>query len=622
MRGTKAFAALAAGLAACASSKAQQQPPDAAAGAADAPPAAIDSMIDADLEMRALSVDTFADFSADAATLDRTTVETWGAVEPIAWYTGGLVRRGSDTGTIGTSATTTWEAVQGFPSTGRVALEWSTAAGWGSAIAPGVGLTASDNWTQWDEGEIHLEPGTWTFTLSADDHGFVEIAPPGTSNFMRVVSTDWPNETSGTFVASTDDWYPFRFAYGNGGGASGIGLRYASASVATSPIPRDRFRARADQLTGLAELAFDDSHDLGAVTAALDAATPGNADWMMTCPPDLGLTANDTFSVRWSGQLRIDVAGSYTFRYVTDDGQRLWIDGKRVIDAWSDTTADTTSSAIELDVGWHDIVIDFSENTASAAAHLTVASGPDPGLVGLPLPPDRLRPIEARGERVTTGANHTDVAIPDLSTIQSTIDVTAPAGATVTSIDVGYEINHGNWGDLVVTVKAPNGATYVTRNRVDAGVGGDRTERISFVGFAGAPAAGTWTLLVQDAVSGSTGTLLDYSITPHFTGGAPPVPAAASFVSTVRDLGAPTGFGPLTWTARVPAGAGLSVRVRTCADPGACAGAEWSAPIKTSGETPATPIARYLQYRVDFTSDGDHTASLDALTIAYSITKF
>src|SRR5262249_34739315 len=218
-----------------------------------------------------------------------------------------------------------------------------------------------------------------------------------------------------------------------------------------------------------AEMASDDSHDLGPVTSALDATAPANIDWMTSTPPDLGLTSSDTFSVRWTGQLRIDVAGSYAFHYVSDDGQRLWIDGTRVTDAWSDAVADTTTAPIMPSAGWHDLVIDVSQNTGSAAARLLVASGPD--LAGLPLPVDHLRPIEARSERLSPGTNHTDVAIPDLSTIQSTIAINAPAGATVTSVDVGYEINHGNWGDLVVTVKAPNGATYVTRNRADAAVG-------------------------------------------------------------------------------------------------------------------------------------------------------
>src|SRR5262249_2356575 len=79
------------------------------------------------------------------------------------------------------------------------------------------------------------------------------------------------------------------------------------------------------------------------------------------------------------------------------------------------------------DRGWHDVVIDESENTSSAAAHLTVASGP--ALVGVPLPVDLLRPVEARSERVAPRTDRTHVNIGDLPTIESDVTVDAPAAA-------------------------------------------------------------------------------------------------------------------------------------------------------------------------------------------------
>src|SRR6187397_1297417 len=42
--------------------------------------------------------------------------------------------------------------------------------------------------------------------------------------------------------------------------------------------------------------------------------------------------APDTFSVRWSGTLVAPRSESYTFHTTSDDGVRLWIDGKLVID--------------------------------------------------------------------------------------------------------------------------------------------------------------------------------------------------------------------------------------------------------------------------------------------------
>ncbi|MFZ4759636.1 MAG: PA14 domain-containing protein, partial [Burkholderiaceae bacterium] len=60
----------------------------------------------------------------------------------------------------------------------------------------------------------------------------------------------------------------------------------------------------------------------------------------------------DLFSVRWSGAVLADIGGTYRFQTVSDDGVRLWVDGKLVIDNWTlhGPTTDT-SAAIVLEPG-------------------------------------------------------------------------------------------------------------------------------------------------------------------------------------------------------------------------------------------------------------------------------
>ena len=43
---------------------------------------------------------------------------------------------------------------------------------------------------------------------------------------------------------------------------------------------------------------------------------------------------SDNFSVRWEGQVKIDESSKYTFYTISDDGVRLFIDGKNIINNW------------------------------------------------------------------------------------------------------------------------------------------------------------------------------------------------------------------------------------------------------------------------------------------------
>jgi subtilisin-like proprotein convertase family protein len=613
-------------IAGCASAGGDASTPDASGsdpidGAPGEPDALVPDAIPSDAMVSSLSLtdDVAADFVAAASS--ETTVEAWGAVAPIAHYTGGLLQRASDTGVFVDPSTTTWATIQGYTATGKNAITWLSQQLWGADTPPSVGLTSPDDFSMWFEGEIWLEAGAWSFSLLADDHGFVEIAAPGTALFERVLNANWNVAGTGPFTAATTGWHPFRFAVAEQGGGAEYTLQFSGPGVALQTIPRDRFRARVDNLTGLVLAGFDDSRGTGDVDTTIDTVGPGYTNWNTGNPGDLGMTASDTFSVRWTGQVRIDVAGSYTFRYSSDDGQRLWIDGIKRLDSWSpgDATANNVTQAITLAAGWHDLVIEQTEAAGSAAAFLTVESGPDG--VGQPLPVARLRPVEARSDRLAAGSDRTDRAVPDQGSVQSTVAVTAPANAVVTSVDVSFQFTHTYKGDMRFQLRAPNGTTVDIVNFNGPG-SGTFTERFIVTGFVSTPVNGTWTFLALDEVGTDTGTLLDVEITPHYTGGEPPIPTTSWFESSVRDLGAGVvAIDTVNWTERLPAGSDVSLRVRTCATPEECATATWSAPITASGGAAGVAPARYLQYRIDFTSDGDRAPAIEMVRIDYRATS-
>lgn len=76
-------------------------------------------------------------------------------------------------------------------------------------------------------------------------------------------------------------------------------------------------------------------------------------------------------SVRWSGKLRPTVSGEYVLNLTSDDGARLSIDGKKVIDSWAGHPVRTDSAKIYLEAG-HDynLVAEYYDNRDYAVNRL------------------------------------------------------------------------------------------------------------------------------------------------------------------------------------------------------------------------------------------------------------
>jgi hypothetical protein len=70
----------------------------------------------------------------------------------------------------------------------------------------------------------------------------------------------------------------------------------------------------------------------------------------------------DCFYVRWMGFLRVPKDGTYVFYTESDDGSRLWIDGKQVVDNPGCHAMEEKSGEAVLKAGDHEIKIDLFEN--------------------------------------------------------------------------------------------------------------------------------------------------------------------------------------------------------------------------------------------------------------------
>jgi hypothetical protein len=84
--------------------------------------------------------------------------------------------------------------------------------------------------------------------------------------------------------------------------------------------------------------------------------------------PDPAVNA-DGFSARWESVQRFD-AGVYELAITADDGVRVFVDGRRVINAWVNQSATTHTARVDLG-GEHEIVVEYFENRWYAQVELT-----------------------------------------------------------------------------------------------------------------------------------------------------------------------------------------------------------------------------------------------------------
>lgn len=83
----------------------------------------------------------------------------------------------------------------------------------------------------------------------------------------------------------------------------------------------------------------------------------------------------DEFSVRWTGSIEPRHSEEYTFSTLSNDGVRLWIDGKLVIDNWTTHSAKEDQGTIKLTAGKrHDLKLEYFQSGGNSVMKLFWAS--------------------------------------------------------------------------------------------------------------------------------------------------------------------------------------------------------------------------------------------------------
>ena len=95
-----------------------------------------------------------------------------------------------------------------------------------------------------------------------------------------------------------------------------------------------------------------------------------NFSWDGKSPDTICGLGSDNFSVRWTRKIYFN-GGTYYFTVTTDDGFRLFVDNRLVLDKWFDQPPTTYIVDVPLSAGNHTIRMEYYQATGQAVASLS-----------------------------------------------------------------------------------------------------------------------------------------------------------------------------------------------------------------------------------------------------------
>ncbi|NBV24135.1 MAG: hypothetical protein EBS05_19725 [Proteobacteria bacterium] len=190
--------------------------------------------------------------------------------------------------------------------------------------------------------------------------------------------------------------YDLRIEHFNTSKEAKLRLRWSSASQRKVPIPADALTpSRPTEVSshkpqhGLLGTYYSRPDCTGEVLKRLDAQV--NFDWAdKSAAPGVPI---DDFSVRWTGQVQAQHAENYTFHVEADDGVRVWLGDRQIIDEWRQQSTTVVSQPVALNAGqFYPLTIEYFSAKPPAMAKLKWSSPSTP--LGV-IPASRLFPPNA-----------------------------------------------------------------------------------------------------------------------------------------------------------------------------------------------------------------------------------
>ena len=218
---------------------------------------------------------------------------------------------------------------------------------WGSG-SPATNVVNSDNFSvRWTR-NVNFTGGRYRFTTQTDDG--VRLWVNGT-----LVIDQWRDQPATTHAADVtvpSGSIPIRMEYYDHGAGAIARLSWAAAQVTINNWRGEYFNNAS--LSGSPAAIRDDA----------------NVDFNWGEGGPMSGVNSDNFSVRWTRSL-VFQPGRHRFTARVDDGVRLWVNDRLIIDRWSPQAVQSHSGEIELGGGPATVKMEYFDRTGFAEAHLS-----------------------------------------------------------------------------------------------------------------------------------------------------------------------------------------------------------------------------------------------------------
>ncbi len=239
---------------------------------------------------------------------------------------------------------------------------------WGTGI-PLSGIREDTFSVRWDGRIQPLYTEPYTFSLASDEGARLWIDD-------QLIIDHWtPHalaERSGTITLVASRKYVMRLEYFDRSGKAAVKLYWASAKQPREIVPRQRLFPAVSELTGTY---YADESMKTPVMTRIDPST--NVHWGSGSP--LVGEAARPFAVSWTGTLHPEYRETYTLSTISEGAVRVWIDGRLVIDNWTEHGLTENRGTVDLSTkSSYSIRVDYLDRADKARVMLSWQSTRQP----------------------------------------------------------------------------------------------------------------------------------------------------------------------------------------------------------------------------------------------------